>query len=213
MTWGLLVLVAGFAVHVARTPARAPRSELVWVGALTGFALLAFRNVAPAVILIAPLVVRRVTENAQPVEVTDRERRLLLAAVAALAAVAVAVGALGALATRPIPRTMPVALARDLADGRSHRVVDDYDLGGLVLAFGGPRVRVAVDGRADYYGASYIAEYERMLALDAGWQRLFHRLAPDRVLVATNGPMPQWLLAHGWRAVGRQAGYSLLAAP
>ena len=209
-TWGLAGLVALLAWTWARTPVRATRAELVYTGVLFGFGLLAFRNVAVATLLLAPVAAHRLSRPRPLQQTTQRERRLLLSGGIALCVIALLIAALGAVAGRPIPAGSPTRLAAALTDGRSHRVLDAYNTGGIVLAFGGPRVRVGIDGRADYYGGSYIARYSDMVAMHAGWQRLFNQLDPDAAIINANGPLVVWLTQHGWTAAQHQGSYVLL---
>ena len=65
-----------------------------------------------------------------------------------------------------------------LDDGVPHRVLDDYNTGGLMLAFGGPHVRVAVDGRADYYGGRYLKRYMDLMNATGDWRRLLTSSTP-----------------------------------
>jgi len=209
-TWGLLALVALQVVAWVRSSERVPRAEMLWTAVLVAFSLLAYRNVAVALLLLAPVVATRASRASATYTTTPRERRLLAASLAAATVIAVVVAAVGAAAIRPIPSTTPTRLAAVLDDGHPHRVLDAYNTGGAVLAFGGPKVRVGIDGRADYYGHSYIQRYDDMLQMRYGWQRLFNRLDPDAAIIDRHGPMAAWLAAHGWHAAGTQGTYELL---
>jgi hypothetical protein len=209
-TWGLAGLVALLVWAWSRAPERAPRAELLWTGVLFGFGVLAFRNVAVATLLLAPMAAHRLARPRALQNTTQREHRLLLSGAIALCAVLVLVAALGAVGGRPIPRGSPTHLAAALNDGRSHRVLDAYNTGGIVLAFAGPRVRVGIDGRADYYGGRYIERYKDMIDMHAGWQRLFDQLDPDAAIIDKDGPLVAWLTQHGWRASEHQGSYVLL---
>jgi hypothetical protein len=209
-TWGLLGLVGLLVYAWARTTERAPRAELFWTGALLAFGMLAFRNVPVATLLLAPIAAHRLARPRSLQNTTHTERRILLSAGVALGMVAVLVAALGAVSGRPIPSGSPTRLAAALDDGRPHRVLDAYNTGGIVLAFAGPRVRVGIDGRADYYGSHYIDRYSDMIAMRAGWQRLFNQLNPDAAIVVASGPLVAWLSQHGWNVTQHQGQYVLL---
>jgi hypothetical protein len=122
---------------------------------------------------------------------------------------AATIAVVGMLTVRPIPTTMPVSLAKSLDDGRPHRVLNDYNTGGLILAFGGPRVRVAVDGRADYFGATFLDRYTDLMRMTPGWHRLFDELNPDAALISTKSPLNEWLPANGWTRIRTQGAFSL----
>lgn len=209
-TWGLAGLVALLVWSWARSSEQAPRAELLWTGLLFGFGVLAFRNVSVATLLLAPVAAHRLAQVRRVQITSERERRLLLSGGVTLGALAVLIATLGAAVGRPIPAGSPTRLAAALDDGQSHRVLDAYNAGGIVLAFAGPRVRVGIDGRADYYGGRYIARYSDMLAMRSGWQRLFDQLNPDTAILNADGPLVAWLTQHGWKAAQRQGSYVLL---
>lgn len=210
MTWGVLILVAMLVVGWTRTRLPVSRSELVWTGAIVLFSLMAFRNVAPATLLLAPLAADRVIIRRARADVAPRERMYLAAAMAAMTAVAAAVGVVGAATVQPIPSSVPLRLAEALDNGAAHRVLNDYNLGGLVVAVGGARSRVSIDGRADYYGATYISRYQQVMQMDGNWRPLFDELHPDAALIQTALPLHDWLLQHGWIEQDHEGAYSLL---
>jgi hypothetical protein len=209
MTCGVPICIAALVYLWVRSNTRVQASEMAWVALLVAFALVAFRNVPTSLILLAPLLVGRIGQRVVASRTAPREQRLLVGLTAALAAVAVAVGATVAATIPPMPSDTPVALAQRLDDGHPHRVLDDYNLGGLILAFGGPNVRVAVDGRADYFGNAYLQQYHFMMQLHPGWKRLYQRLRPDTALLSSAAPMVAYLLQHGWTRIGRHGGFSL----
>ena len=208
-TWGLLALAWMQIYAWTRRVAPVARAEMTWTAVLLVFAFLANRNVAVALLLLAPVVATRL-DRPRVFHTSPREGRLLAAGVVALSLVAVLTDALFAGTARPIPTTSPTRLAAALRDGSPHRVLNDYNVGGIVLAFGGPQVRVGIDGRADYYGGAYIERYNDMLRMRAGWQTLFHRLDPDAAIIDAKSPMAEWLTEHGWRRAGTQGKYVLI---
>lgn len=208
-TWGLLLLAAAQIFTWTRRSERIPLSEMAWTAVLLLFAFMAYRNVAVALLLLAPVVAVTVSRPRPMPAPRPGEARLLAAAVLTFAAVGVLVAVVTAVAVDPFPRQAPTRLASVLNDGHAHRVLDAYNTGGVVVAFGGPHVRVGIDGRADYYGADYIKRYADMLAMRRGWQGLFDRLAPDAAIIEMKGPLAAWLLDHGWSERGRQGAYGL----
>jgi hypothetical protein len=208
-TWGFLLLAAAQIHAWIRSRDEVPRSRLAWTAILVVFGFMAYRNVAVALLLLAPVVAVEVSRPRVPSTPAPREARMLAIAVVAMSSVALLVATVTAAAVNPLPSTAPTRLASTLDDGQPHRVLDAYNTGGIVLAFAGPDVRVGIDGRADYYGGDYIKHYGDMLDMRAGWQRLFDRLSPDAAIIDTRLPLAAWLVEHGWTEHGRQGVYGL----
>lgn len=208
-SWGIFLLVAIQVVRWRQDGRSVPRAELSWTALMVVFAFMAYRNVPTAILLLGPIVAARVSRPRPAPRTSRSEQRALAAALAGLTLmVAVLDGVASTLGT-PIPHNAPTRLAAALDDGTPHRVLDAYNTGGVVLAFGGPNVRVGIDGRADYYGGDYIQQYSDMIAMRSGWHGLFDRLRPDAAIIETKAPLSEWLRQHGWRRSGTQGTYSL----
>ena len=200
----------------ARSRGPVPLAEVVLVLGLCAFASMAVRNVVPAAVLLAPLVVRRL-EAAFPRHdrVDTRGEAVALAGVAA-GTVLVALLAIGArfAGTDHVPANVPVALAQQLAAlPGQHRVVNDYNTGGALVHWAGPATKVAVDGRADRYGGPFLRRYQDMMHLRAGWESTFAELRPDTALLDRELPMHRELVQRGWTVLGEEGLYVLLQAP
>ena len=210
----MLVLLVVLVALWARGPVRPPRSELVVVALLVLLAMVAWRNVTPVTLMLAPMLAFRIGDSLTGPDrpVTPLLGRAAVGIVAAGAAVAV----VAALTTPPLPDDLPVRLVDRIASlPGDQRVVNDYNKAGAVLWFGGPpRVRVAIDGRTDRHGGTYIAEYADMVAMRPGWQDLFDRLDPTAVMLPEDAPLVAGLVAErSWREVDRQGGEVLLLPP
>jgi hypothetical protein len=215
-----LVLALLVAVWLwARGRARPSRGELVLVLAVAGFGLLSQRNVAPALLVLAPVltgVIARGLGEADPVApgtaTPFRRTALALAAVGAVLGLAVA-----PLQPQPVDPTVPQRLLTALeAAPAPQRVLNAYNVSGPVLWFAGPppHVQVGVDGRADRYGSAYITRYLDLLAATPGWSSLLDELAPTSALLGTDDALAEVLVAQrGWVEVGREGDWVLLRAP
>jgi hypothetical protein len=203
----------------ARGRARPSRGELALVLAVAGFGLVSQRNVAPAVLVLAPVltgIIARGLGETDPVPagtaVPFRRTALALAAVGAVLGLAVA-----PLQPQPIDPSVPQRLLAVLHDAPApQRVLNAYNVSGPVLWFAGPapHVQVGVDGRADRYGSAYIARYLGLLAATPGWSALLDELAPTTALLNTEDALAEVLVAQrGWVEVGREDGWVLLRAP
>ena len=83
----------------------------------------------------------------------------------------------------------PIELGRAAArTWHGERVLNDYNVAGIALYFGGPRVQVAIDGRADRYGKDYINDYMDMMILRGDWESLLRDLDPTSALLEARGP-------------------------
>jgi hypothetical protein len=202
----LAALVTGWAL--AR---RVPVSELLWCGVVVAAGLAAGRNVPFAVVLLSPVVARRVSE-AVP---AGRRSDVPVAAVAALGlAGTLALVALAVPADR-LPADAPLALVATLrAEPGEARVLNDYNVGGLLTGLGGPRVSAAVDGRLDAFPPGYLDRYLAAMRLRGDWAGLLAALRPTHALLRVDAPLAHVLEAErGWRRLGADGTYVLLAAP
>ncbi len=216
----LLGLMSILVVAWARGRVRPSRGEVVLVLVLVLFAVVAWRNLTPATLMLAPILtgtLARALGESGPTAPNDRPRMF---------GPAFALGSLGILASIVVASTQspvvdPHVPQRLLADLRvvstPQRVVNTYNISGPLLWFGGgpPHVLVGVDGRADRYGADYIDEYQDgMINARPGWEKLFDQLRPTSALLRTDEALSEVLVAQrGWVEVGREGDYVLLRAP
>jgi hypothetical protein len=206
----LIVLIA-FVVSWARSSSRTPRSELLWVLALVVYAAAVRRNVGPALLLLAPWLADRLELAYGDGRPGPLVPRTLLPIVAAVTIPAIAMLQY----TQPsVDPAKPAAIAHRLANQQqSLRVLDDYNVSGFLILYGGDRIRLAIDGRADRYGHDYIKRYtDAFLGID--WKPLVRDLAPDVAVVLRTSPLNEQLqdAAH-WKLVQRDGSWVLLARP
>lgn len=213
---GYLTLAMLLVIGIAWSrPTRIPRSEVLATASLTIFGWIAWRYVAPALLLIAPLVAHQLTRAFPGVGRTPEPRWSTSLGVG-LATVLMLAG----LATVPgrdhLPRgEFPVELAARIAElPAGQRVLNDYNTAGLVLFFGGESTRVGIDGRADRYGQDYITAYARLDDLGGSWSTLLTDLNPTSALIKTESPLAHVLTTErGWEVVGTEGDWALLTAP
>ena len=217
-SFGVVLLTVPVLVAWARSGFRVPRSEVVYVLALLAFAMVAFRSLPPALILLAPVYADRLCVSWPRPTIPPRPvERVVLATLGCVVAVAGVVAPVTRLVTGdPLPReTMALDIAARLAhEPGEHRVLNSYNTSGVLLLFGGPRTRLAIDGRADRYGGAYVDRYLRALALGGDWRGLVRELRPTHAVLATDAPLLQMLRVDGWRVVvDDDHGYTLLEPP
>jgi hypothetical protein len=209
----LLAMVLLHAIAWARSSA-VPRDEALVALALIALGLAAIRNVPTAMILLAPITAARLTVVLRPAPppspVEERRVRGIATAMMLLAACFALTWAIVAQPTAVGPTTLVAKLA---TIDPPPRVLNSYELGGLVARFGPPGVEVAIDGRADRYPPDYV---DRYLAADdtlRDWRQLLDEVTPDVALLKTDTALARKLRAEGWMSRGEADGYVLLIAP
>jgi hypothetical protein len=214
----LVALVLLTFLACARSSARAPWTQLLWVTAWAALGMTAYRNLGPSLLLCAPVALDA-ADRAWGSTIRSWQRPSGPhegAALVTATAVTVAVGlgvVVGQLARLdPLGETPARHLAERLATSpRPVRVFNDYNTSGSLVAFGGGKVRLAVDGRADLWGSTYIRKIISAQSLAPGWEATFTAFRPDAVVLTKNAPLAVLLLREGsWRTTGVDGNYVLL---
>ncbi len=215
-----LVLLLGVAViSWARGRVRPSRGELALVLTMLLGATSAWRTMTPVVLMLAPILtgtLARALGLADPAP--ESERPALRRTSLALAAVGALVAVLAALIQVPVvPPEVPLTLVERIRAAAPQRVLNDYNIAGPLLYFGGPppAVTVGIDGRADRYGAAYIASYhDGLMNGRQGWEEQVAGLSPTCALLRSDTALPELLVrALGWVVVEREGDWVLLRAP
>jgi hypothetical protein len=222
IAWG--ILIALLILAWARTPSTITWTEILWVLAWTVFGLSATRNVGPAILLTAPVVLRALERwgGARLDRLVRapgrREARVL--AVTAVVTVLVGVGVTGGVLARtdPLARTPALAIARRLTAAPGPlRVWNAYNASGSLIAFGGGRdghLRLVVDGRSDLWGGAYIGDVGNVAALGDGWESRLDAFRPDAVVITSGSALVHVLQREReWTAVQYDGDYVLLVPP
>ena len=217
---GVIALAVGFTVVWVRGPRTYP--EIVVVLLLFVTAATAARGIAPAVLLAAPLLAR----HAGPPTVPS-----LAAQAACGAAVTIAItGVVNAPSAHnweptPAPSTSAAATITQSNDQQETvarlaaaavcqvsqpRIViaTSYNDSGAAL-FGAQRspcahrhhIYVAIDGRADRYGADLIQRWLAVTRTQGDWWITWAEAAPTVAIVRRDSPLIAPLTAAGWRVV------------
>lgn len=213
VAWGVVLLLTFLAWAKART---VPTSELVWVFSWTVFGLLAYRNVTPSLLMIAPVSVaalHRAAGPAGPRPRTSSVEARVLAGVLALTMVGGAAVLAGEVRrVDPLAETPARAIAAWVARQSSPvRVFNHYNVSGSLVSFSAGRARLAVDGRADMWGGTYIDEVVGVQNLEPGWEERLERFRPDAVVSDEQAALPQLLVREGgWRVEVRDGPFVLL---
>jgi hypothetical protein len=219
--WMAFALIGAWAFCLVRLAAgsgriwRTFRMDMLFVVSTGLVMTTAGRYIGIGVLLMAPLVARRIAQawNRPPVRLERSRPRVAGAVVAIVTVVAVVLTGLVAAHVRPVGTDSPLLIWEGLAaqpDGR--RAFVDYALGGQGGLLG--EVVVSIDGRADRYGGAGIDANTAITDGKPGWERgLAAYPGTTDVVTAIDGGLADRLGAAGWRQVCTDGGYVWLAAP
>ncbi|HEX7167534.1 MAG TPA: hypothetical protein VF230_11195 [Acidimicrobiales bacterium] len=178
---GVVTFVAIVGVAAVLVWRRPPLHDLAPAVVFLGMGVVAQRNLAPAAVVLAPVLGRALRPRGRVEERAPAREAAVNGAFASVIALAAAVFLFAAATSAPFDLDgYPVAAARRLPD--SGRVVST-DVGGgyLVLAEGAPR-RVFVDDRYDMYPRQVIRDYLALFDGRPGAAEILDRYRADAVL-------------------------------
>ena len=189
-----LLLITVVAWALGRTRPRI--GELILTFGLVGFGFLAYRDITPAVLMLAPVVTGVITRALPDCRASfgsdhvpaprrrwARQGTRLGRTSLAIGAAAMIVGLAFAFGSSSIaPADAPMKLYQRVAEHPGPvKVLNTYNLAGPLLFYGGrpPHVQVGIDGRTEHYGADYIQQYNDVLFGDAGNDVVWGNLGND----------------------------------
>ena len=208
VAWGLTGCLLILLTAWSRPSVRVDLRSMVFAVVVTAFGLIAFRNAVVASLLLTPLVAAALAAVLPSVRTSATVPRSFLIGVAVVTVVSLGFVYAGQPTT---PENLPARIASHLrAEHTDLRVLSPYSLSGFLREFGGDRVRLAIDGRADRYGNSAIKRHVELLEGEAGWKRQLSRLDPNVVVVRRSSALRQLLLDSGWQRVVVDGEYVLL---
>ena len=184
---------------------------MLWCGAFAVLGLTAGRNIAFAIVVLAPEVARAVSAMVP----AGRRSTVPGWAVPASLGMAALLLVLSALGNPRLPADRPQRLVATLrAQPGALRVLNDYELGGWLTGLADPDLSAAIDGRIDAFPAGYRARYRAAMRLEGDWAGLLAELRPTHALLDRTDALA-YVLEHdrGWRSLGTDSLYVLLAAP
>lgn len=189
-----------------------PAATLLWVSAWAVFGMLAFRNVTPAILMLAPATAAALRN------VPAHHRKTAAGTWVTAAALTIVITAGTATTVYRLTTGDPLASDRptdaysllNQAPG-TPRVLNYYDLGGQVLAL--TDARAAIDGRADMYGPDVLSTYQALMHLHPGWQDTLAAYQPTHVLIPSDIALNEGLANLGWTTETTDHGYTLWSEP
>ena len=112
------------------------------------------------------------------------------------------------------PDQFPVAAAQAASElPQDARLLAPDKFGGyLIYRFNGER-KVFIDGRSDFYGAQFMKEYLRLVAVRPGWSDTVARYRFTHALLPNDYSLVAALETAGWKFTHKDATATLLAAP
>jgi hypothetical protein len=211
----LLILFLLWVLAVARTPSPAPRSELIWMGALFVFMLTAARNVAPVAILVSPFVLIALERAYGPVLARSPSEPRLPRAVAWVVPALCAAIAATLIGTRPpLVDGLPSTIVAELkARPDQVRVLNSYVIGGYLTGEGAPQISVAIDGRTENYDPGFVHRYFLATNQMVGWRHLLSELHPDVAVIGKDSQLATELERQGWKVTTVDGDFVLLDRP
>lgn len=221
VVWLVLALIALWGIAVVHLAARSGaiwrsmRADALLIAVLLVLMTSANRYVAVGVLVVGPLVARRVAQAW-----TGPPRRLeevhpgfsaVILALTSIAAVLVAV--MASVNVRPVGTEYPWRIWQGLAaQAGERRAFVDYTLGGQAGLLG--EATVSIDGRADRYGGAVIDANRAFVAGRDGWEvTLADYPGTTDVVIPDYAGMGQRLEDAGWSVACTDAGYTWLTAP
>jgi hypothetical protein len=212
--FGLFAMVALVLVAYARRREPVSNYTLAQVLFALLLGLMYIRTVAPAVVLLTPLVADALGWPASP---TDRSfpPRVAQAFAATVLALGLTGGAVVLSAFPDLPPAAPVAATSALvsAVAGEPRVLNEYDLGGWLL-FMAPTARPAIDGRTEIYPLDYVSDYLSALRMSGDWKKTIEPLHANAALFRRSTPIVNGLREElGWRSVYTDDTWVVLVPP
>ena len=189
--------------------------ELTSVSFAIGLGLLYTRTVAPAAVLLVPLLAEALGRMPAPRRSGTFPPAFSAIALGTLLLLGTA-GATVVLTQQPdLPPAAPVAATDALVDAvdGTPRVLNEYALGGWLLHFA-PGARPAIDGRAEIYPVDFVADYLHAIRMVGDWEHTVEQLRPNSALLHPDTPLVNGLRDQlGWQVAYEDADWVVLVPP
>jgi len=179
-------------------------AELVYVATWGVFGATTLRNALLALLLLAPVPVAalhrsigaRWEHNVRPSH--GREHRFLVAATALASVVAVVAPLVEVSRIDPLQQTEVMPIGQALSTRSAPvRVFNDYNASGQLVAFGGGKVRLVVDGRFDMWGKAGVDRIGDVEQLRGDWRGALRDLKVSAIVVSSGTPLALQLQREG----------------
>jgi hypothetical protein len=84
---------------------------------------------------------------------------------------------------------------------QSGRMFNEFNWGGYILYRTWPQQQVFLDSQSDFYGESFMKEYERVTSMQGDWENLLVKHQVDWVIIPHAWPLAKELNTQGWEIV------------
>jgi hypothetical protein len=210
-------MLATALIVVARTDRPVPRYLLLQILFAATLGVLYIRTVAPAAVLLTPLVADLLGPRLAPRgHLPLRSRAILNGSLLGLIGVTAIAGATYALTA--FPSLAPAAPVRATAaltalSPAPQRVINEYGIGGWLLGRA-PSAQPAIDGRTEIYPVEYVRKYLGALRMQGNWRATIVPLQANAALLHPDTPLVNGLRDDlHWRTVFADANWVVLAPP
>ncbi len=93
------------------------------------------------------------------------------------------------------------------------RVLNSYNVGGVLTGLGAPHVSVAIDGRTDNYDPDFVHRYLAATGDLVRWRQIVREVDADYAVLGKSGPLATELRRAGWTRELTDGDFVLLAKP
>jgi len=192
---------------------RTTTGRCAFVLVVGAFGFTAVRNTAPAAILLLPELVLALSALLASHTATITGKRTVWSTAFLSTGVVLALARL--LTTPTIAADQPMRIVDYLAHSpKPLRVLNQYNVGGLITGFAAPRARVAIDGRTDMWSSDYVLTYLEATSGRGDWRKLVDTLQPNAAVLPDNNQVAAGLvLERGWHVVMKDHHWQLLTPP
>jgi len=172
------------------------------------------RTVAPAAVMLTPLLAEALGRTSAPM-LGSFSVRFTRSAASLLVLLGLAGGAAVWTQQPELPPAAPVEATRVLSavtpDGAG--VLNEYGIGGWLLLFA-PDVRPAIDGRAEIYPQEFVGEYISAVKMNGDWKSTILPLQAHSAFLHAGTPLVNGLRDElGWRTAYENEDWVVLVRP
>jgi hypothetical protein len=210
-----LLLVVVIVASWAGSSERLPPGRMLFTFAAVAFGLSAFRNVAPAAILLLPEAAAACSLTLAFTPASPRAHRTTSRVAATAALIGLCLAGVRLTTSPTITREEPTRIAAELrARTIPVRVLNSYNVGGFLTGQATPGVRVAIDGRTDMWTSTFVVNYLEAISGRGDWRKLVDELRPDAAVLPADNQVAQGLRRERqWRVVMTDEHWQLLMPP
>ncbi|MBT3320975.1 MAG: hypothetical protein HN392_01690 [Anaerolineae bacterium] len=204
-----LILIALSLFLLSQKKTEMPLSHGFLLAGWTIMGLYSARNIPLYAIIIAPILSEVMTKNIKKTSWAKLERRIkkierklkggFLPVLILSIALLLASNPMVQSYNRFSPEVFPVDAANWLDENEQEgKVFNHFPWGGYLLYRNFPSTLVFIDGQTDFYGEELTREYEQVITLADGWERVLERYEVDWVIIPSSSLLAGALKQDSW---------------